>query len=107
VLFISYIKCSSNSGNPGYSIHILNTEYTYGTIVDTMDIIRMGRRGRHLNTLVKYIYKISRIHLHINNTHIDQLNKKVHFMELVDSSLSHKFTIIGSYSEAVLFTIFL
>jgi hypothetical protein len=50
----------NNNGNSGYSNHILNTGHTYGMIANTMDIIRVGRKGRHLNTLEKYyIYKIS------------------------------------------------
>jgi hypothetical protein len=41
-----------------------------GTITDTMDVIRTGRKGRHLKTLEKYlIYKISRNNLHMNDTH--------------------------------------
>jgi hypothetical protein len=40
-----------------------------------MDIIRMGRKGRHLNTLEKYyIYKIGRNNLYMNDTHIDTHN---------------------------------
>jgi hypothetical protein len=51
----------SNNDNSGYSNHILNMGHTYGTVTDTMDVIRTGRKGRHFNTLDKYhIYKISR-----------------------------------------------
>jgi hypothetical protein len=65
----------NNNSNSVYSNHILNTGHTYGTIADTMDILRMGRKGRHLNTLEKYcIYKISRKNLHMNDTHIDTYN---------------------------------
>jgi hypothetical protein len=32
----------------GYSNHILNTVHTYGTITDTMDIIRTGRKGKQI-----------------------------------------------------------
>jgi hypothetical protein len=40
-------------------------------IADTMDIIKMGRKDRYLNTLGKYyIYKISRNKLHMNDTNI-------------------------------------
>jgi hypothetical protein len=40
-----------------------------------MDVIRTGRKGRHLNTLEKYhIYKISRNNLHMNDTHIEAYN---------------------------------
>jgi hypothetical protein len=45
---------SEFNGNSGYSTNILNTGHTYGTITDTMDVIRTGRKGRHLNTLEKY-----------------------------------------------------
>jgi hypothetical protein len=49
----------SNDSNSGYSNHVLNMGHTYGTITDTMDVIRTGRKGRHLNTPEKYhIYKI-------------------------------------------------
>jgi hypothetical protein len=53
----------SNSSNSGYSNLILNMGHTYGTITDTMNTIRTGRKGRHLNTLEKYhIYKIRTIY---------------------------------------------
>jgi hypothetical protein len=72
----------SNNSNSGYSNHILNTKHTYSTITDTMDVIRIGRKGRHLNTLEKYhIYEISRNNLHMNETHIELHNpifKTVH-----------------------------
>jgi hypothetical protein len=43
--------------------------------MDTMDVIRIGRKGRHLNTLEKYhIYEISRNNLHMNETHIELYN---------------------------------
>jgi hypothetical protein len=41
----------NNNGNSGYSNHILNIGHTYGTITDTRDVIRNGKKGRHLNTL--------------------------------------------------------
>jgi hypothetical protein len=60
----------SNNANSGYSNHILSTGYIYGTITDTVDVIRMGRKGRHLNTSERYhIYKISRNNVHMNETH--------------------------------------
>jgi hypothetical protein len=40
-----------------------------------MDVIRIGRKGRHLNTFEKYhIYKISRNNLHMNETHMGMHN---------------------------------
>jgi hypothetical protein len=37
----------SNNRNTGYRKHILNTEHTYGTLTDTMQIITTGRKGRY------------------------------------------------------------
>jgi hypothetical protein len=34
-----------NNSNSGYSNHVLITEHTYGTITDTMDAIRTGRKS--------------------------------------------------------------
>jgi hypothetical protein len=70
VRYKEYIRAiRSNSSNSGYSNHILNTGHTYGTITGTVDVIRTGRKGRHLNILEKYhIYTISRNSLHINDT---------------------------------------
>jgi hypothetical protein len=40
-----------------------------------MDIIKTGKKGRHLNTLEKYcIYRISRDNLHMNDIYIDTYN---------------------------------
>jgi hypothetical protein len=56
----------SNNSNSGYLNHILNTGHAFGTIMDTMDIITTGRKGKYFNTLERYhIYKISRENLHI------------------------------------------
>jgi hypothetical protein len=44
---------NSNS-NSGYSKHILNTGYTYGSIPDTMKALKTQRKGKHLNTLDIY-----------------------------------------------------
>jgi hypothetical protein len=37
----------NNNNNPNY---ILNIGHTYDIITDIMDVIRTGRKGRHLNT---------------------------------------------------------
>jgi hypothetical protein len=51
------------------------TEHTNGTIMDTMDVIRTGSKGRHLNSLVKYyIYKINRDKLRMNEMYIHTYN---------------------------------
>jgi hypothetical protein len=64
----------NNNRNSGYSSHILNTGHTYGTITDAMDVIRKGRIGRHLNTLEKYIYKISKSIILLNDMHNEAYN---------------------------------
>jgi hypothetical protein len=61
----------SNNSNTEYANHILNTGHTYGTITDTMEIIKTERKGRYLNTLERYIYEIRKDNLHINDTNID------------------------------------
>jgi hypothetical protein len=59
----------------GYSNHILNAGYAYGTITDTMDIIKTARKRKHLNTLEKYyIYKLSKNKQNMNDTHVDTHN---------------------------------
>jgi hypothetical protein len=66
----------NNNTNSGYSNHLLNTPHTYGTITDIMDVIRKGRKGRHQNTLEKYVYKISKTKVHLNDTHNETHNPK-------------------------------
>jgi hypothetical protein len=61
-----------NNSNLGYSNHILSTGHTYGSITDTIKIMEIEKKGKHLNTLEKYhIYKVSRNRLQMNDTHID------------------------------------
>jgi hypothetical protein len=65
----------TNNSKSGYSNYILGTGHTYGTIKDTMDVRKTGRKGRQLNALEKhYIYKINRNNLHMNDTHIEAHN---------------------------------
>jgi hypothetical protein len=61
---------TNNNSNSAGSNHIISTGCAYGTITDTVDVIRTGRERKYLNTLEKYyIYEISRDNLHTNNTH--------------------------------------
>jgi hypothetical protein len=47
----------SNKEKTGYSHHILSTGHTYGTLEDTLKIVKIQRKGPHLNTLERfYIY---------------------------------------------------
>jgi hypothetical protein len=65
----------NNNGYSEYSNHILNTGHTYKTINDAIDIIRNGRKGRHLNTLEKYhVYKISKTNIQLNDTYNEMQN---------------------------------
>jgi hypothetical protein len=56
--------------------HTLNTGHKYGTIIDTKDIIRTHRKGKHLYALEKYhIYKISNSNFQMNDSNIDTYNR--------------------------------
>jgi hypothetical protein len=44
----------NNNSNSGYSSHILNTGHAYGSITDTIKVVKIQKRGKHLNTLEKY-----------------------------------------------------
>jgi hypothetical protein len=54
IRYKQHIHDIRNNSNSGYSNNILDTGYTYGTATDIMDVIRTGRKGRHLKTLEKY-----------------------------------------------------
>jgi hypothetical protein len=59
----------NNNSNSGHSNNILNAGYTYGTITDTIDVIRTGKKGKHLNSLEKFhTYLLSKDNLHMNET---------------------------------------
>jgi hypothetical protein len=54
---------------------MLNTGDTYGSMADTMKVLKMERKGKHLNTPEKYhICKMSRDGLQMNDTYIDTYN---------------------------------
>jgi hypothetical protein len=58
----------SNNSNTGYANYILNTGHTYGTITDTMEIMKTERKGR---LEIYHIYEIGKDNLHMNDTNID------------------------------------
>jgi hypothetical protein len=65
----------TNNSNTGYANHILNTGHTYGTITDIMEIMKIERKGRYLNTLERYyIYEVSKDNLQMNDTNVDTHN---------------------------------
>jgi hypothetical protein len=64
-LYISYKKhiqaIRNNNGNSGYSNHIRNTGHTFERVTDTMEIIKIEKKGKLLNTLGRYhVYKIGK-----------------------------------------------
>jgi hypothetical protein len=51
------------------------TGHSYGKIEDTMDVVRMGRKGKHVNTLERYhIYKMYKNNLHMNDVYTETHN---------------------------------
>jgi hypothetical protein len=59
---------TNNNSNSGYSNHIINIGRKYGTITDTIDIMRTHRKRKHLNTLEKYhIFKVYKDNLLMND----------------------------------------
>jgi hypothetical protein len=54
IRYKEHIHAIRNNSNFGFSNHVLNTGHKYGTVTDTMVVIRAGRKGKHLNTLEKY-----------------------------------------------------
>jgi hypothetical protein len=59
----------NKNSNSGYSNNILNKGHAYGNITDTMKVIKIVKKGKHLNTSDKYhIYKISKAGLHTTDT---------------------------------------
>jgi hypothetical protein len=57
-----------------------------------MDVIQTGRKDRHLNTLEKYIYKISRNNFHMNDTYIDTYNPIFQTLHELYNSSTHTHT---------------
>jgi hypothetical protein len=65
----------SNNGNSGYSKHNLNEGHTYGSVTNTMKVLKTQRKGKHLNTLKRYyIYKMRKDGLQMNDACIDTRN---------------------------------
>jgi hypothetical protein len=65
-----------NNSNSGYLNPVLNTGHTYRTTADNIDIVKIGKKDGHLNSLEKYdIYRISEENLRMNGTYdIDTYN---------------------------------
>jgi hypothetical protein len=51
---------------------MLNTGHAYGSMTNTMKVLKTEKKGKHLNTLEKYhIYKTSKEGLQMNDTYIN------------------------------------
>jgi hypothetical protein len=58
-----------------YAQHILNNVHTYGNISDTMDIMKMTQKARHMNILEKcHIYCAYHDNIHMNEILFDTHN---------------------------------
>jgi hypothetical protein len=78
LIVLCWSKCASNynNGDSGYSNHILYEGHKDGTTTNTMDIVRIQRKGKHLNRLEKYqICRMNKNILHMNDTNIDTHNQ--------------------------------
>jgi hypothetical protein len=65
----------SNKEKTGYSHHNLNTDHAFGKLEDTLEILRLQRKGPHLNTLEKFhIHNENKIGQLLNEVHTDQYN---------------------------------
>jgi hypothetical protein len=65
----------NNRDNIGYAEHILNTRHLYGTIQDTMEIIKAVKKGPIMDTIEKYhIYKANQNGIQFNDTHTNNKN---------------------------------
>jgi hypothetical protein len=55
-----------------YAQHILDTQHTYDTIEDTLDILHSERKGPLMSTLEPFhIYRLSKENIHMNGTYTD------------------------------------
>jgi hypothetical protein len=65
----------NKNSNSGYSNHILSMGHAYWSVTDTMKIMKIEKKGKHLNTLEKYhTYKGSRNRLQMNDAYIHVYN---------------------------------
>jgi hypothetical protein len=64
-----------NNSNLGYSKHILSAGHAYGSIIDTIKIMKIEKKGKHLKTLeIYHIHNIYKNRLHMNDAYNDVYN---------------------------------
>jgi hypothetical protein len=49
LLLTFFLAIRSNKGNSGFSTPLLSTDHTYGTVTDTMDIIKTRGKGENVS----------------------------------------------------------
>jgi hypothetical protein len=80
----------NNNSKSGYSNHILNTGHSYGSLTDTMEIMKIERKGKHLNTLEKcHIYRISKEGIHMNDICDETYNPIFEVINNLDTRRHH------------------
>jgi hypothetical protein len=80
----------NNNSKSGYSNHILNTGHSYGNVTDALEIIKIERKGKHLNTLERYhIYEISKEGIHMNDIHDETHNQIFEVINNIDTRWHH------------------
>jgi hypothetical protein len=76
----------NNNINSGYSNHILRTGHAYGSLTDTMEIVEVEEKGKHLNKLEKcHKHRLSRNRLHMNDAHTDTYNPIFEALQELDT----------------------
>jgi hypothetical protein len=64
-----------NKETSGYAKHILKSGHSYSSINDIMDIIKVKRKGKHLDTLERFhIFCTFKQNKHLNDNNIDVHN---------------------------------
>jgi hypothetical protein len=65
----------SNKTISKYAQHILETEHTYGTLENTLNILQFEMKSRKMNSLQQYyIYRITKENLQLNDTYTNNYN---------------------------------
>jgi hypothetical protein len=80
-----------NRETSGYARHILNTGHSYGKMDDIMDVIKIERKGKHLDTLEKFhIFCSLKQNLHLNDLNLDSNNPIFNVVYKPNGSSTHK-----------------
>jgi hypothetical protein len=65
----------SNRDQSRYALHILQQNHEYGTIDQTMKVLKLANKSKYLNTMEKlYIYKTTKCKEILNEQHVCDSN---------------------------------